>query len=92
MSAQTTGSIGPSDVEQLLDARGFTLHIADRCDVGACGAQAFYAVFMAERTEAPLLFCGHHAAKHEPSLLAAGPHLIVDHRDRINEKPSQSSV
>ena len=88
MSAQPTGTLDPEDVAGLDD---FTLHIADRCDVGGCGAQAFYAVFFRTTTEAPLLFCGHHAAKNEPALIASAPHRIVDRRDTINEKPSQSS-
>lgn len=96
MSANATETLDPEDAalaaaEAEASDEGYTLRLADRCDVGGCGAQAFYAVFMRAAHAAPLLFCGHHSTKHEPALAAAGPHRIVDQRHTINEKPSQSS-
>lgn len=70
------------------------LRIADRCD--ACGAQAFVKVEFVLDPEAPkiksdLLFCGHHYARHEDALRGRA-HRVVDERDRINQRPSQSAT
>ena len=61
------------------------LNLSHRCD--RCGAQAFVRVTL---NAGELLFCGHHYAKHEPTI---GPLAlkVQDERDRINEKPSVSA-
>ena len=60
----------------------------DRCDVGACGAQAFVrAVYAA----ADLFFCSHHARKYRDSLLASAL-FLEDNSEAINVKASQSSA
>lgn len=61
------------------------LKIADRCD--SCGAQAFVLVKM---LAGELMFCGHHYKKHQDKLDNQA-YEIIDERDSINAKPSQSS-
>lgn len=61
------------------------LKIADRCD--SCGAQAFVLVKM---LSGELMFCGHHYKKHQEKLNSES-YEIIDERDSINKKPSQSS-
>ena len=64
------------------------MDINDRCDVGACGAQAFVrAVF----TDSDLFFCAHHAREMRVNLAAAAL-FIEDNTELINVKPSQSSA
>lgn len=58
----------------------------DRCD--RCGAEAFVGVEVGEVT---LLFCGHHFARHEAAFAAKG-YVVTDERQRINKKPSVSSL
>jgi hypothetical protein len=61
------------------------LKVIDRCD--ACGVQAFVSVKM---LAGELLFCGHHYKKYQAKLDNQS-YEIIDERDSINEKPSQSS-
>lgn len=72
------------------------LTLKDRCCACSSGtAQAFVRVniLTIDGDEGELLFCGHHYAKHEAALAARETVLSVqDERDKINEKPSQSSV
>lgn len=63
-----------------------TLRVADRAD--CCGAQAFVRV---EVEDTELLFCGHHFAKHELVIIAAG-YEVTDERWAINDKPSPSAI
>ena len=64
------------------------LRVADRCDAH-CGAQAF--VVVSHATHGSLLWCGHHYAKYEDSLLMQGFLVAIDDRDKINAKPSPSA-
>jgi hypothetical protein len=67
---------GPSDIE---------LTASDRCDY--CGAQAFVvASFLA----GPLLLCGHDYAEWQIKIDATA-FEVLDYRERINAKPSQST-
>lgn len=50
-----------------------TLTAADRCDAGACGAQARAVITLA--SGGVLLFCRHHTEKNTPSLVGAGAHI-----------------
>lgn len=50
-----------------MSAASLTVH--DRCDHGACTAQARARV---GKAELDLVFCGHHFARLEPDLVAAG--------------------
>lgn len=63
----------------------FELRIADRCDVGRCGAQARVITL---HNNGPLLWCAHHYAKHEGIL---APRKVLDERDKINTSPSISA-
>ena len=47
------------------------LTLNDRCDAGSCGAAA-RAEASSEGAPSTLLFCGHHAKKHERALLVQG--------------------
>jgi hypothetical protein len=59
------------DVKAMSDTRAFAeLTRADRCD--RCGAQAAVRVVL-ESSE--LLFCGHHARKHNAALLEIGAQI-----------------
>jgi hypothetical protein len=60
----------------------------DRCGVDSFGtgiSQAFVRVQM--QSGFMLDFCGSHARRHLPALVAQGA-LVLDRTDRINEKPS----
>lgn len=59
-----------------------------RCD--RCGAQAFV---MASFTSLnlPLMFCGHHFAKHEDAIVLSGGNIVADERHTINLAPSMSA-
>lgn len=63
------------------------LRVADRCDAGACGAQA-YVVTMhtTEQRTLPLLWCAHHFTEHEDAL---APQVVVDNRDDLTKRPSE---
>lgn len=61
------------------------LNLQDRCD--ACQAQAFVQVNL---LNGQLLFCGHHYHKYSEKLNNSA-YEIVDEREHINAKPSQSS-
>lgn len=64
-----------------------TLTKSDRCDAPKCPAQAFVLVkFMTGE----LVFCGHHFAKYEASMIRDA-YDVVDERDRINEKSESSA-
>jgi len=66
----------------------WTLNNADRCD--RCGAQAFVKVTL-KTGGSPLLFCGHHFRAYEPTLTPLAS-VVLDERERINARPSASSV
>jgi ribosomal protein S14 len=74
-----------TDEKEVLETPARQLKIADRCD--SCGAQAFVLVKM---LAGELMFCGHHYKKHQEKLDNEA-FEIVDERDAINAKPSQSS-
>lgn len=59
------------------------LTVTDRCD--RCGAQAFVRVDLASGAE--LLFCGHHARKHETKLRE----IAVDYVDETNRLTDASN-
>lgn len=61
------------------------LRIADRCDHGQCGAQAFV---ITEHAGRHLFWCAHHYHSLEELLFA---HLVRDERETINPKPSPSA-
>jgi hypothetical protein len=61
------------------------LKVIDRCD--QCGAQAFVIVKL---LSGELMFCGHHYNKHKDKLNNEA-YEVIDERDSINVKPSQSS-
>ena len=61
------------------------LKVIDRCD--QCGAQAFVIVKL---LAGELMFCGHHYHKNKDKLNNEA-YEIIDERDSINVKPSQSS-
>jgi hypothetical protein len=67
----------------------------DRCD--GCGAQAFVRVGSDYWDPAmgvvvrDLDFCAHHFKKHESSLYGQGFVVLIDDRDKINERPSVSA-
>jgi hypothetical protein len=61
------------------------LNLQDRCD--ACNSQAFVLVKLLNGT---LVFCGHHYGKFSKKLNNEA-YEIVDEREYINEKLSQSS-
>ena len=61
------------------------LKVIDRCD--ACGSQAFV---MVKLISGELMFCGHHYVKNQNKLNNQA-YEIIDERDYINVKPSQSS-
>ncbi|MGA0070987.1 MAG: DUF7455 domain-containing protein [Candidatus Nanopelagicaceae bacterium] len=65
--------------------QGPRLKPADRCD--RCPAQAFVLV---KGVAGELLFCGHHYAEHEVSLIKFA-YEIVDDREWINKKPDSSA-
>ena len=65
---------------------GPTLTNADRCD--RCPAQAFVLV---KGVAGELMFCGHHYAKHEVELIRFA-YEVIDDREWINRKPSESSA
>jgi len=58
------------------------LTAADRCD--RCGAQAYVRVVL-ESSGGELLFCGHHARKHEAQLRPKAAEWR-DETDRLREK------
>jgi len=61
------------------------LRVIDRCD--ACGSQAFV---MVKLISGELMFCGHHYVKNQDKLNNQA-YEIIDEREYINNKPSQSS-
>ena len=66
-----------------------SLKVADRCDTGDCGAQAFVRVHF---QHGYIDFCGHHFNDNEVALFASFPYAVVqDERHRINSKPSPSA-
>ena len=65
---------------------GPRLSRSDRCD--RCPAQAFVLV---KGVAGELMFCGHHYAKHEVELIRFA-YEVVDDREWINSKPSESSA
>lgn len=69
-----TPDLAPAPTERALDAR-------DRCD--SCGSQAFVRATLPSGSE--LLFCGHHANAHRPSLLVSGASLH-DETDKLTVK------
>lgn len=66
-----TTTTTPSVVDTPLNAQ-------DRCD--RCAAQAYVRATLTSGAE--LLFCGHHANAHRPSLLVAGA-ALHDETDRL---------
>lgn len=50
----------------------------DRCDHADCPSQAYVAVLMKVDSGHPLLFCGHHAKKVMPVILAQHPFAVRD--------------
>ena len=62
-----------------------SLKVIDRCD--ACGSQAFV---MVKLISGELMFCGHHYVKNQDKLNNQA-YEIIDEREYINAKPSQSS-
>jgi len=62
-----------------------SLKVIDRCD--ACGSQAFV---MVKLISGELMFCGHHYVKNQDKLNNQS-YEIIDEREYINVKPSQSS-
>jgi hypothetical protein len=66
-----TTTTTPSVVDTPLNAQ-------DRCD--RCSAQAYVRATLVSGAE--LLFCGHHANAHRPSLLVAGA-ALHDETDRL---------
>lgn len=61
------------------------LNVSDRWD--ACSSQAFVLVKL---ISGELMFCGHHYNKNQEKLNSQS-YEIIDEREYINEKPSQSS-
>jgi hypothetical protein len=61
------------------------LNVIDRCD--SCGSQAFV---MVKLVNGELMFCGHHYIKNQEKLNNQA-YEIIDEREYINEKLSQSS-
>lgn len=61
------------------------LKVADRCDTGDCGAQAFVLTMFNGHE---LLWCGHHYAEHEDDLKQ---HVVIDARGEINQTASISA-
>lgn len=96
MTAPTTELTVPDTAEDAEKPVHEPLTLKDRCCACSTGtSQAFVRVFirMAEGQIGDLLFCGHHFAQHEAAL--AGRDTLVsihDEREKINEKPSQSSA
>lgn len=64
---------------------GPTLTNSDRCD--RCPAQAFVLV---KGVAGELMFCGHHFAENEVSLIKFA-YEIIDDREWINKKPDSSA-
>lgn len=81
-----------TELENTADSDSINLTAADRCD--RCSAQAFVAALIDSSHPSHLLFCGHHWAKVDAQLQAKGitPRWVIDKRDRINERPSESSA
>ena len=63
-----------------------TIPAGRRCD--RCGAEAFAAALV---KEVWLFFCGHHFNRHEEALYGIASD-IVDERNHINARPSQSAT
>lgn len=63
-----------------LDKPTIELRVADRCDTGSCGAQAFVLTMHAA---GPLLWCGHHYNQNAHNLREPA----IDNRHLINAKP-----
>ena len=61
------------------------LKVIDRCD--ACGSQAFV---MVKLISGELMFCGHHYVKNQDKLNNQA-YEIIDEREYLNVKPSQSN-
>lgn len=61
------------------------LVLADRCDRCGESSQAFVRAYKTSPYR-EILFCGHHASRHEPELIANG-WQIQDERSKINAKP-----
>ena len=57
----------------------YELRVADRCDAGRCGAQAYV---VTEHDAGPLFWCGHHFQAH-PGLV---PLVVVDNRDHLTKR------
>lgn len=80
------------------------LNALDRCD--RCGAQAYLAYDIPTKGEArpdykveageakvvEMLFCSHHARKHEPDLAAMGATETVNDRHKLNEGNRQQGA
>ena len=77
MRTNTASSLTP-DLATVPPTSSTPLTAADRCD--SCGAQAYVRATMPGGSD--LLFCGHHAAAHRPSLLIAGARLH-DETDKL---------
>jgi hypothetical protein len=80
----TVETVVPSEPVPVLNA-------ATRCDSGAaCGNAQAWTVFRNFKGN-DLEFCAHHTVKHMEALVKQGFALILDHRDKINAKPSPSA-
>lgn len=70
------------------------LRVADRCDHGRCGAQAFVVTrhhlegLISGRTFVDMTWCGHHFRENELELLQ---YAVIDARDSINQRPGGSA-
>ena len=62
-----------------------TLVVADRCDVGRCGAQAFV---VTAHLSGFLYWCGHHYRAQEHALEGL---KVLDNRTMINSRPGGSA-
>lgn len=74
MTITTAEAAAPETVETLPDLTGH-----DRCDNGGCNAAAYVRVRV---STGDLVFCGHHYARHESAVVAAGAQ-IRDERSRL---------
>lgn len=63
----------------VLEADTQVLAITDRCD--RCSAQAYVLTRMPSGSD--LLWCGHHFAQNEPSLIAQGATVTADTRHTL---------
>lgn len=64
------------------------LKVADRCDTGSCGAQAFVVTL---HSGFPVLHCAHHYGEHLKKTPDLVNHLVIDARPEINTSASMSA-